>query len=320
MKRLFALLLVSMLFVLSGAAAESAAEQLQEMYSQAELAMALGDYAGAAENESGYLIAKRMEESGSYEEAIEAYGKLGEYKDSADCIERCREALYKKALESEEKKEYSKAHSIYAYLGNYKDCMERRAGLFVVTAKYVDSSSTIYYTYDDNNVLIYAKNDSEKWPYEITYTYEDGKLVSSLETGISGRTQAGEVSPTYEKTIYYDEWGNQTKVVRVSTDLAYNKDAIKKHEETYEYVYDEQGHILKGAIYSDGEFISEYTLRYVFDEFGRIAERYQTTGGVEKYKLIYTYNEDGLLVFVDTVSLEKGKTTGRTTYDYQMKK
>lgn len=85
-------------------------------------------------------------------------------------------------------------------------------------------------------------------------------------------------------------------------------------------MYDEQGHILKGTIYSDGEFISEYTLRYVFDEFGRIAERYQTTGGVEKYKLVYTYNEDGLLVFVDTVSLEKGKTTGRTTYDYQMKK
>ena len=95
MKKIISILLFLSLLLTPLAFAESATSQLQEMYAQAELLMATGDYAGAAakfEAMGAYSDASQMtmyckaidaaETMGLYDIAIDAFKNLGDFKDS----------------------------------------------------------------------------------------------------------------------------------------------------------------------------------------------------------------------------------------------
>ena len=154
MKNRIVLLLIALafLFIAPGSLSESATATLQEMYAEAELKMATGDYAGAAdifEKMGSYSDCSQMamyckaisaaEDLGLYEIAIDAFEKLGEFKDCSQMvvyykgrfceaggdvyykeISTCSEGNLKDAEEN-----YEMAAHFYGTLALFKDSLTR---------------------------------------------------------------------------------------------------------------------------------------------------------------------------------------------------
>ena len=88
----------------------------------------LGDYKDAIEmiSESQYVKAMSLFESGSYDEATEAFINLGDYKDA---IEMVSESQYVKAMSLFESGSYDEATEAFINLGDYKDAIEMTSEL-----------------------------------------------------------------------------------------------------------------------------------------------------------------------------------------------
>ena len=150
MKKAMAIILLISLLLASGACAENAAATLQDLYAQAELAMALGDYSGAGakfEALGAYSDASQMamyckaiaaaETLGMYDVAISAFDTLDDFRDckqmSVYYQGRKRQAaaeLYSIENITDEDldiviDEYKDAIEIYSGLALFKDCLTR---------------------------------------------------------------------------------------------------------------------------------------------------------------------------------------------------
>lgn len=152
MKRIMAFALLLILLFTGAASGESAAAKLQEIYAEAELLMATGDYAGAAakfEALGAYSDAQQMsmyckavwaaEQMSMFDVAIAAFTDLGDFRDSRQMADyyaaRKKESIadsYPLATASDSsldfaKKQYDEAITAYAAHILYKDCMTRMA-------------------------------------------------------------------------------------------------------------------------------------------------------------------------------------------------
>ena len=151
-KRFLAFIAALVFFLPVSAYTENAVAALQDLYTQAELMMAIGDYSGAAaqfdalgtysDSSQMAMYCKALvaaETLNLYDVAIEAFVKLGDFKDSIQMKEyyTARENqdigdIYINQLETVLDKDlkiaslaYSKAIDIYSELALFKDCLTR---------------------------------------------------------------------------------------------------------------------------------------------------------------------------------------------------
>lgn len=74
-----------------------------------------------------YESAVALMDAGSYEEAIIAFTELGDYEDSVQRLEECKNTLsYEKAIMLFEQDQYEEALEIFVSLGNYKDSIDKK--------------------------------------------------------------------------------------------------------------------------------------------------------------------------------------------------
>lgn len=150
MKRVIMILLLGIILLNCGSFAEKAQDALSNLYSEAELLMAQGDYFGAAEkfdNMGAYSDASQMamyckaiglaEESNTYEIAIETFNNLGDFKDSKQMSTYYTGRYYQYLAESYDigsisdsdlatvKLCYEKASDNYSTLALFKDSITR---------------------------------------------------------------------------------------------------------------------------------------------------------------------------------------------------
>lgn len=122
---------------------------------------------------NAYEFALSLVESGQYEDAIEQFAALGDYKDCAEqiqiaeklLVENTLEVKYSNALALIEEGSYQEAYAELVSLGNYKDT-EYLLSKFQMRVVWAD------YSYGDNN------------GYSTSYEYDaDGKLVKEVVEG-----------------------------------------------------------------------------------------------------------------------------------------
>ena len=151
MRKMIGLVLAVVLaFSMIPAFADNATSELQNMYAEAELLMARGDYSGAAtqfEALGAYSDASQMamyckaiavaESLGSYDMAIKTFEQLGDFRDSKQMVTYYTARGYEAVadaldLETASKDDlsngiasYQTAEGYYAELALFKDCMDR---------------------------------------------------------------------------------------------------------------------------------------------------------------------------------------------------
>lgn len=132
-----------------------------------------------------YNSALSTMEAGEYDKAIEAFEKLGDFKDSQEQI---NEAKYRQALSYIEKKEnLEEAYHILADLDDYKDSEEHLAKFSVVLSSVeYEYSKPVQLTYsdtgkiqsirigNDNSYAIYKIGD-DLFPESVQYYFQDPK-------------------------------------------------------------------------------------------------------------------------------------------------
>jgi len=75
-----------------------------------------------------YESAVALMDAGNYEEAITAFAKLGDYEDSVQKLEECKNIkAYNEATALYEAEKYEEALAIFSTLGNYRDSAEKTA-------------------------------------------------------------------------------------------------------------------------------------------------------------------------------------------------
>ncbi len=150
MKQFLSVIMIVMILLTSSVCAESATSQLREMYAEAELLMATGDYSGAAakfDAMGAYSDASQMamyckaivaaETLGMYNVAISAFEDLGDFKDCKQMATYYTARKYQAAGDSIDisttfdsdlelaRFSYEKGAEIYAGLALFKDCLTR---------------------------------------------------------------------------------------------------------------------------------------------------------------------------------------------------
>lgn len=232
---------------------------------------------------NAYEFALSLVESGQYEDAIEHFAALGDYKDSVEQIriiettvlEEQKAKAYAEAIALLEAGKYSEAYSAFEALGNYKD-----------SAEYLEKCSKVYVLLSESSA------NGEK-----TYEYVGGVLVKETAVGKSsdsfgfhgyGLSNGDRCTAEYE----YDADGNCIEI------RVYRKDGQKIH--TYSYEYDSNGYLVKEVGDSEYSHGSHYTHIYEYDENGNMTLKlwYQNlTGTGDVYsKHSYEYDEHNQLI------------------------
>ena len=127
-----------------------------------------------------YLDAVALYESGEYEQARKEFEKLGEYKDSADYIQKCETAMdtdkkleqqYQYALKLMSEKKYSEAISALIGMDGYKDSAE-----IVKKCKKLDAAARNEKKYKEATALLKkAEFDAAKTLFGKIGDYKDAK-------------------------------------------------------------------------------------------------------------------------------------------------
>ena len=151
---------------------------------------------GTIKKDNAYRAAISLMEQKKYEEAIEAFTALGNYKDSTKQIEKANQSIeeanrllafeedYQHAIQllnSDDSLDNNEAYSILCKLGSYKDAPEFLKGFVyrVISAKYSGSKNAANngigeFFYDDCGRLILETGPS--WKHAYVYD-KDGKLI-----------------------------------------------------------------------------------------------------------------------------------------------
>lgn len=112
-----------------------------------------------------YKTAESLMAGGNYEEAVEKFSELEDYKDAP---ERLLEAKYMLAGALVEEKEYDAARKIYKELGDYQDAAEKEES--AKDLQYVEGNEVIFGTYEQDDNL---ENGAE--PIEWIVLKRDGE-------------------------------------------------------------------------------------------------------------------------------------------------
>lgn len=277
---------------------------------------------------NAYEFALSLVESGQYEDAIEQFAALGDYKDSAEQIrmiettvlEEQRAKAYADAIALLEAKKYSEAYAAFEALGDYKDSTD-----------YLEKCSKVY--------VLLSKSSSNG---EITYEYADGVLIketvvgkSSDGIGFQGFNFAKGTSGTAE--YKYDAAGNcveirvyndDGKLIKVTMREYDNAGNISKettelplHDDvdTYIYTYDDNGNMTLRLWYQNltgtGDVYSKHS--YEYDEHNQlISETTWYEWDIER-TIVYEneYDSNGQLVKQSSLSLVNNYSE-TTEYEY----
>lgn len=257
---------------------------------------------GAIKKNKAYNDAALLMEQGKYEEAIEAFTVLGDYKDSPDQIANSQKAIedakqYEEAVSLFRKKEYDQASSIFASLEDYRDA-----------PSYVQKLS-------DRQALEY--NDA-------LYYLEQGEYTEaySLFTELSGYEDSDEYLthfhyvPVTGSVAYYAIYSNSRRLdAKYTIEYTCDNRGQVVHEKhildndtpapsysslvEHDYTYDDKGHLIKDAVqssYDESADIYDTVIIYTYDAAGNEIE-YKHTHKGEENEPYYTctLNDDGLL-------------------------
>ena len=249
----------------------------------------------ASINEPVYQEALALEESGKYQDAINMFETIIDYRDSQEHIEACYEGLYQEALALEGSCEYQEAKKIFETIIDYRDsrehieaCLYQEALALEESGKYQDAINMFkeIEDYKDSKAHIdacyckMAKLDS------IVYTWYDGDKITTTVTELYS----------------YDNQGFVSKVERIGNDgeIVWIK----------EYTVDDNGHIINSITTGDrSSSITTVTYESTteYDEHGNPVdettvykasnnESYYKDGQIETEKWNYTYDKNGNII------------------------
>lgn len=198
---------------------------------------------------NAYEFALSLVESGQYEDAIEHFAALGDYKDSAEQMQLAEAALleaeqdnaYADAIALLEAGKHGEAYAALEALGDYKDSKELLSSFVYrlvesngVRYKYDAYGNLVeknygswsyYYQYEENR-LVWEGTSGSDWG-ATTYTYyADGTLKSTI-AGVSRNSSSGAVTT---QTVYYNENGYPETVI-------HERDNSPKENQTWDLSY-----------------------------------------------------------------------------------
>lgn len=259
----------------------------------------------SAKKSNAYEFAFSLAKSGQYEDAIEQFAALGDYKDSAEqiCViettilEEQRAKAYADAIALLEDGKYGEAHAAFEALGDYKDSQERlKESLYHQGLEYLEQGNHMaaYDSFCAAGDYADAKKQLEQFqkkPVKVEYSYGDGK---------------GYVA-------YYDYTANG-KI------LTYWSDEAKQRTE---YFYNDDGVLIQVKKWNYHHLVGGEPSYYLIDfDANGISVKYEDTA----YDIIVEYDhvfaEDGSIKSITcTRSQYSGKNTTRfnivsATFDF----
>lgn len=200
---------------------------------------------------------------------------------------------------------------------------------YVTTAdgSLVNSDHIYKTTYSEDGLMVLRETIDNDFPAAETFTYDDGRLISSHEEGISGVYQ-GKTIETRVIDKFYDENGNivSTRTIRYDVD---NK-TYKYTGYDYSYQYDENGRLLHEehsylVLNSDGKItdkdnptINDFS--YQLNDDGTVQRKIRTTGAGKKYITDYQYDDLGRVIYEYTEPEDKSGSywmTYESTFEYK---
>ena len=211
----------------------------------------------ALKKNKAYNEAALLMEQGKYEEAIEAFTALDDYKDSAEQIQSAKNAIadmeradeYDRAiqlLESGKSENENEAYHLLMELGDYKDTTELLKGFVyrVISSEYSGSKTALNngigtFLYDDCGRLILETGPS--WEHSYVYR-EDGKLVKDGSPDFQTEYQYGNNDEliSARKLLTRDSTG-KTYYLSATYDESGYPLTVKNDFEALYWVYQYQG-------------------------------------------------------------------------------
>lgn len=247
----------------------------------------------SAKKSNAYEFALSLAKSGQYEDAIEHFAALGDYKDSAEQIhaietiilEEQRAKAYADAIALLEDGKYGEAHAAFEALGDYKDSQERlKESLYHQGLEYLEQGNHMdaYDSFCAAGDYGDAKKQLEQFqkkPVKVEYSYGDGK---------------GYVA-------YYDYTANG-KI------LTYWSDEAKQRTE---YFYNDDGVLVQVKKWNYHHLVGGEPSYYLIDfDANGIPVKYEDTA----YDIIVEYDhvfaEDGS---IESITCTRSQYSGRNT-------
>ncbi len=242
-----------------------------------------------------YNSAVQSMEKGNYEEAIIAFDKLGDYKDSTTQQKEC---LYQYAIENVKSGNYTVAKDYFTELGYYK-----------YSQKYAIYSDSLRYLNEKNY------NDAYNLLVEIKGFNDTDDLLQALTPiPLSIETEDDYYAGVY--TFTYDSQGKMKSATRVFGDGKYKWEysfddlgrvsQLKYEDELYPYVYNEDGTV-------ERQMIKQVPVAH-FDKYGVRARTYRTilsydehdnplyentTNHYDETGLLYQVNQDDSISYIE---------------------
>ena len=152
---------------------------------------------------NNYYAACALMEEGAYEEAIDAFGALNGYKDSADKIAQCQtgilERFYQEGISLLSQGRYSEAHDIFLSLGNYSDALEQaKEAQYQLALEYWEARN--YAKSNPIFILLGGYKDSAKRIHSHVYTEMVETEPACEKTGVK-RFSCKDCDHTYTEDI-----------------------------------------------------------------------------------------------------------------------
>lgn len=196
-------------------------------------AVVLPNYFKAQQLEEQYTAAVAMFENADYESASTAFSELGDYKDSAEMVEKCAiQPEYDAAMQLYYDGNYAEATWAFEALGDYEDAAEQkeqaelswRKSLATVATDDFDEYSTSYYVINENGTVD-GSNGSAHSNLSIE---EHGRIISITPSAdkLYALHEDGYVSNAKENNQLSDdsEWHD---IVKISRQLYHTNIALR---------------------------------------------------------------------------------------------
>lgn len=275
---------------------------------------------------NAYEFALSLVESGQYEDAIEQFAALGDYKDSAEQIrviettvlEEKRAKAYADAIALLEAKKYSEAYAAFEALGDYKDSAEYLEKCSKVYVLLSESTANGEITYEYIGGIKVKETFAAKGNADLAmfqgFNFAGSKGVAEYEYDADGNCVEVRVYNADGKAIKvimreYDNDGNITK----------ETEKLPLHDQvnTYIYTYDENGNMTLRLWYRNltgtGEIYNQHY--YEYDEHNQlIAEGWEYEWG-NKTDITYENEYDSNSRLIRQSSLSSSGYA--MTYEYE---
>ena len=280
-----------------------------------------------------YENAVALYEAGSYSEAVNAFNKLGDYRDSAEYLAKAKAADaqisdYTRAGKLLENGRYDDARELYLALGDYEDsarlaqeALYRKAkelldsgsltearDLFLSLGDYEDSAELASHFHERLLTEELSYHDDCKGPLTTVYTYDArGRVAETTALFSAYDNMENRVSTyTWNEDGSYSITENHVEKLYDSNGsyLGQGEHIVKE----YDYGYYNDGTLQYCVAYEDGLYLSETK----YDRFGNQESFSAVDGANITYKNEYA---DGRLIKTESYAPD-GTLIDRTTFEY----